>query len=107
MDDPYLLSILRSSNTTLSSSVFKTNPTSDVNSEMEKLEQGHAVGDLTHRLMLREAISEYRTTLAEVIFAWSCQNPLPATDVLKVRHTLSQFLLVVLISSSYYSSGGN
>lgn len=60
-------------------------PPSDVASELEKLEQGHALGDVTHRLMLREAISQFRTSLAEALFAWSCQNPLPANDCLKVR----------------------
>ena len=52
--------------------------------ELEKLEQGHAVGDVTHRLMLREAITDFRATLSEVLFVWSCQNPLPANDCLKV-----------------------
>ena len=60
------------------------NQTTDVTAEIEALEQGHAVGDVTHRLMLREAITEYRNTLAEVLFAWSCQNPLPANDSIKV-----------------------
>ncbi|XP_063674250.1 nuclear pore complex protein Nup205-like [Bolinopsis microptera] len=58
--------------------------TTDVTTELEKLEQGHAVGDVTHRLMLREAITDFRATLSEVIFVWSCQNPLPANDCLKV-----------------------
>ena len=65
-------------------SVVHVSMPSDVTTELEKLEQGHAVGDVTHRLMLREAISEYRNTLAEVIFVWSCQNSLPANDCLKV-----------------------
>ena len=67
----------------------------DVTSELEKLEQGHAVGDLTHRFILREAITEFRNTLAEVLFVWSCQNPLPSNDCLKVSDCCSRFSSVI------------
>ena len=34
----------------------------DVIPELEKLEQGHAIGDFTHRFMMREEITEFRNT---------------------------------------------
>ena len=59
---------------------------SDATSELEKLEKGHAVGDATHRVMLREAIEEFRASLAETLFCWAAQNPLPSSAVLKVTN---------------------
>ncbi|XP_049630227.1 nuclear pore complex protein Nup205 [Suncus etruscus] len=54
----------------------------DVNNEFEKLQRDRGLGSEKHRKEVSDLIKECRQSLAESLFAWSCQSPLGKDDTL-------------------------
>ena len=65
----------------------------DVEKEIDNLSKGRAVGGLRHRQQLVELIQEQRTCLADCLFYWACQNPLPKEATLKLLRYLKKVKL--------------
>ena len=55
-----------------------------VDKELEKLDRGRAIGKPWHRQQLVNMIEEQRLCLAECLFYWACQNPLPKDVVMTI-----------------------
>lgn len=70
--------------------IFNLLDSLDVEKELSKLSKGRAIKDDNHRSQLAELIEEQRHALADCIFYWSCQNPLPKEITLKMLHRLKQ-----------------
>ena len=65
----------------------------DVEKELDNLSKGRAVGGPRHRQQLAELIQEQRTCLADCLFYWACQNPLPKEATLKILNYLKKLKL--------------
>ena len=65
----------------------------DVEKEIDNLSKGRAVGGARHRQQLVELIQEQRTCLADCLFYWACQNPLPKEATLKLLRYLKKLKL--------------
>ena len=55
-----------------------------VKEELEKLAKGRAIGDAKHRQQIIDFIKEQRSSLAECLLHWACQNPFPKEETLKL-----------------------
>ncbi|XP_075458683.1 nuclear pore complex protein Nup205 [Ascaphus truei] len=53
-----------------------------VNNEFEKLQRERGLGNEKHRKEVSDLIKDSRQSLAESLFAWTCQSPLPKDDTL-------------------------
>lgn len=77
-------------NNGLIDNIFKLLDSLDVEKELNKLSKGRAIKDAHHRSQLAELIEEQRHALADCVFYWSCQKPLPKDTTLKILHRLKQ-----------------
>ena len=77
-------------NNGLIDNIFNLLDSLDVEKELNKLSKGRAIKDAYHRSQLAELIEEQRHALADCIFYWSCQKPLPKDVTLKVLNRLKQ-----------------
>lgn len=59
-----------------------------VETELSALEKGRGVGGPKHRQQLTSLITEQRLVLADCLFCWACQNPLPKADVFAILQYL-------------------
>ena len=59
-----------------------------VETELNALEEGRGVGGSKHRQQLITVITEQRHALADCLFCWTCQNPLPKADVFAILKVL-------------------
>ena len=56
--------------------------------ELQKLQDGQAIGNEKHQRQLLDLITEQRLLLAESLFCIACQTPLTKAETLKVFHYL-------------------
>ncbi|XP_078527802.1 nuclear pore complex protein Nup205 isoform X2 [Lissotriton helveticus] len=54
----------------------------DLNCEFERLQRGRGLGNEKHRKEVADLVKDCRQTLAESLFAWTCQSPLGKDDTL-------------------------
>ncbi|XP_069084056.1 nuclear pore complex protein Nup205 [Pleurodeles waltl] len=54
----------------------------DLTCEFERLQRGRGLGNEKHRKEVADLVKECRQTLAESLFAWTCQSPLSKDDTL-------------------------
>nr|XP_033813775.1 nuclear pore complex protein Nup205 isoform X3 [Geotrypetes seraphini] len=54
----------------------------NVNNEFDKLQRARGLGNEKHRKEVSDLIKECRQSLAESLFAWTCQSPLNKDDTL-------------------------
>ena len=52
--------------------------------ELDKLQRGQAIGDERHKQQLIDFITDQRQLLAECLFCFCCQSPLPKADSLGI-----------------------
>ena len=62
----------------------------DVQKELDKLERGQAIGDERHKQQLIDFITDQRQLLAECLFCFACQSPLPRSDCLQLLSFLKK-----------------
>ena len=62
----------------------------DVQKELDKLERGQAIGDERHKQQLIDFITDQRQLLAECLFCFACQSPLPRSDSLQLLSFLKK-----------------
>ena len=62
----------------------------DVQKELDKLERGQAIGDERHKQQLIDFITDQRQLLAECLFCFACQSPLPKRDCLQLLSFLKK-----------------
>ena len=58
--------------------------------ELDKLQRGQAIGDERHKQQLVDFITDQRQLLAECLFCFACQSPLPKDDCLRILTFLKQ-----------------
>jgi nuclear pore complex protein Nup205 len=61
-----------------------------VETELSALEKGRGVGGIKHRQQIISLVTEQRIILADCLFCWACQNPLPKADVFSVMKFLKK-----------------
>ncbi|XP_071834158.1 nuclear pore complex protein Nup205-like isoform X2 [Apostichopus japonicus] len=66
----------------------------DVVKELDKLSKEKALGDAKHRYDVTEFLRGIRTSLAESLFAWSCQTPLIRQDLMLLFNHLRKHAAV-------------
>ena len=62
----------------------------EVQKELDKLERGQAIGDERHKQQLIDFITDQRQLLAECLFCFACQSPLPRSDCLQLLSFLKK-----------------
>ena len=62
----------------------------DIQKELDKLERGQAIGDERHKQQLIDFITDQRQLLAECLFCFACQSPLPRSDCLQLLSFLKK-----------------
>lgn len=62
----------------------------DVQKELDKLERGQAIGDERHKQQLIDFITDQRQLLAECLFCFASQSPLPRSDCLQLLSFLKK-----------------
>lgn len=60
----------------------------DVNNEFDKLQKARGLGNERHRKEVSDLIKECRQSLADCLFAWTCQSPLNKDDTLRLMDYL-------------------
>lgn len=58
--------------------------------ELDRLQAGHGIGDSRHKQQLIDFITDQRQLLAECLFCFACQSPLPKDDCLQILSYLKK-----------------
>lgn len=62
----------------------------NLQNELDKLQKGQGIGDSRHKQQLIDFITDQRQLLAECLFCFACQSPLPKSDCLQMLSYLKQ-----------------
>ena len=62
----------------------------DVQKELDKLERGQGIGDEHHKQQLIDFITDQRQLLAECLYCFACQAPLPKREALQLLSALKK-----------------
>ena len=62
----------------------------DVQKELDKLERGQGIGDERHKQQLIDFITDQRQLLAECLYCFACQSPLPKRESLQLLSSLKK-----------------
>lgn len=62
----------------------------DVQKELDKLERGQGIGDEYHKQQLVDFITDQRQLLAECLYCFACQAPLPKREALQLLSALKK-----------------
>ena len=62
----------------------------NLQTELDKLQQGQGIGDDRHKQQLIDFITDQRQLLTECLFCFACQSPLPKRDCLQILSYLKK-----------------
>lgn len=87
---PFYSFILASVISGLTTTILQQLDQLDVQKELDKLERGQAIGDERHKQQLIDFITDQRQLLAECLFCFASQSPLPRSDCLQLLSFLKK-----------------